>query len=178
MSVFPPPVIPLHALIVLIGPSGSGKSTFAHRHFRPTQILSSDACRAMVADDESDQSATTAAFSVLRCILDQRLRAGRLTVVDATNVQVKARRPLLSLAARYHRPTVAILFRMPAQLCKERNHVRADRVVGDFVVDRQCAQAPVSADNLQGEGFDAVIILHTSEEADSFGSQTTVSSTT
>jgi protein phosphatase len=178
MSILPPAFVPLHALIVLIGPSGSGKTTFAHGHFAPTQILSSDVCRAMVADDESDQSATTAAFAVLRCILEQRLRAGRLTVVDATNVQVKARRPLLSLAARYHRPAVAILFNVPPQLCKERNRMRADRVVGDFVVDRQCAQAPTRADILRREGFEAVFVLHSPEEADDFGPQTTASSTT
>ncbi len=169
--------VPLHALIVLIGPSGSGKTTFARSHFAPTQILSSDACRALVADDEGDQSATTAAFSVLRCILEQRLRAGRLTVVDATNVQMKARRPLLSLAANHHRPAVAILLRIPAQLCKDRNHVRADRVVGDFVVDRQCAQAPTRADVLRREGFDAVFVLHSPEEADAFGTPSVTSST-
>src|SRR5450759_3482391 len=127
------------ALVVLIGPSGSGKSTFAQQHFKPTQVVSSDACRAMVADDEADQAATTAAFAVLHCIVEQRLRAGRLTVVDATNVQAKARRPLLDL------------------------------VIGAFVVDRQCAQAPISAEALGREGFDPVIILHSAEEADAFG---------
>ncbi|MCX6087046.1 MAG: metallophosphoesterase, partial [Caldiserica bacterium] len=90
------------------------------------------------------------------------------TVVDATNVQAKARRPLLELAARYHRPCMAILFELPPQVCKERNRQRQDRVVGDFVVDRQCAQAPVSESVLSHEGFDPVIILHSAEEADSF----------
>jgi protein phosphatase len=163
--------IPAEALVVLIGPSGAGKTTFARRHFAPTQVLSSDACRAMVADDESDQSATTAAFTVLHCILEQRLRAGRLTVVDATNVQAKDRRPLLALASRYHRPAVAVLFSVPAELCKQRNLQRQGRTVGDFVVDRQCAQAPVSADILRNEGFDAVTVLHSQEEEDAFGRQ-------
>ncbi len=163
------PSIVQGALVVLIGPSGSGKSTFAQQHFKPTQIVSSDACRAMVADNEADQAATTAAFAVLHCIVEQRLHAGRLTVVDATNVQAKARRPLLELAVRYHRPCVAILFELPPQVCKERNRQRLDRVVGDFVVDRQCAQAPVSADVLKHEGFDPVIALHSAEEADAFG---------
>ena len=156
-------------LVVLIGPSGSGKSTFAQKHFKPSQVVSSDACRAMVADDEGDQTATSAAFAVLHCIADQRLRAGRLTVIDATNVQAKARRPLLELAARYHRPCTAILFELPAQVCKERNRQRQDRIVGDFVVDRQCAQAPVSADLLRREGFDPVIVVRSADEADAFG---------
>ena len=166
---FSGPSIAQGALVVLIGPSGSGKSTFAQKHFKPTQVVSSDACRAIVADDEADQAATMAAFAVLHCIVEQRLRAGRVTVVDATNVQAKARRPLLDLAARYHRPCMAILFELPPQVCKERNQQRLDRVVGDFVVDRQCTQAPISADTLIREGFDPVIVLHSAEEADAFG---------
>jgi protein phosphatase len=166
---FTRPGIAQGTLVVLVGPSGSGKSTFAQQHFKPTHIVSSDACRAIVADDEADQAATAAAFAVLHCIVEQRLRAGRITVVDATNVQAKARRPLLELAARYHRPCMAILFELPPQVCKERNRQRQDRVVGDFVVDRQCAQTPVSESVLSHEGFDPVIILHSAEEADSFG---------
>ena len=69
--------IPESALVVLIGPSGAGKSTFARHHFRPTEVLSSDACRALVADDEADQAATPAAFEVLHCIAAKRLAAGR-----------------------------------------------------------------------------------------------------
>lgn len=42
------------SLVLLIGPSGSGKTTFAHRHFLPTEIVSSGTCRAMVCDDEGD----------------------------------------------------------------------------------------------------------------------------
>ncbi|MGH9639585.1 MAG: AAA family ATPase, partial [Bryobacteraceae bacterium] len=83
--------IPDPSLVLLIGAAGAGKSTFAHKHFRFSEILSSDQCRALVSDDENDQSATPAAFEVLRCILVRRLRLGRLTVVDATNVQRKAR---------------------------------------------------------------------------------------
>lgn len=161
----PLPALPDRALVVLIGPSGSGKSTFAHAHFTSTQIVSSDACRAMVADSEADQTATAAAFAVLHCITEQRLRAGRCTVIDATNVQAKARRPLLALAARYHRPTVAILFQTSPALCKEHNCTRTDRTVADFVVDRQNAQAPATADVLRNEGFDDVIVVGTPEEA-------------
>jgi len=164
-------------LVVLVGPSGAGKSTFAQKHFKPTEIVSSDACRAMVADDAADQAATTAAFAVLHSIVEQRLRAGRLTVVDATNVQPKARRPLLALAARYHRPSMAILFDVSPEVCKEVNRHRQDRVVEDFVVDRQCAQAPVSSDVLHAEGFDPVIIIHSIAEADAFGVPARPSST-
>ncbi len=91
--------IPNLSLVVLIGPSGSGKSTFARKHFLPTEILSSDACRGMVSDDENDQAATKDAFEVLRFIAGKRLALGKLTVIDATNVQAEARKPLLELGA-------------------------------------------------------------------------------
>ena len=55
--------IPKLSLVVLIGPSGSGKSTFARKHFLPTEVLSSDACRGMVSDDENNQAVTNEAFA-------------------------------------------------------------------------------------------------------------------
>ncbi len=78
--------IPEVALVVLIGPSGSGKSSFARRLFKPTEVLSSDYCRGLVSDDENDQAATGDAFDVLHYIARKRLAAGKLTVVDATNI--------------------------------------------------------------------------------------------
>ena len=85
--------LPSPSLVVLVGVAGCGKSTFAARHFAPTEVVSSDRCRALVADDESDQTATRDAFDVLHLIVDRRLARMRLTVVDATNVKPEARRP-------------------------------------------------------------------------------------
>jgi protein phosphatase len=93
--------IPELSLIVLIGPSGCGKSSFAKQHFKPTEILSSDFCRGLVSDDENEQAATNDAFDVLHYIARKRLAAGRLTVVDATNVQPEARKPLVSSLASF-----------------------------------------------------------------------------
>ena len=90
--------IPKLSLVVLVGVSGSGKSTFARKHFLPTEVLSSDVCRGLVSDDENDQSATRDAFEVLHYVLAKRLARGLLTVVDATNVQKDARKPLVALA--------------------------------------------------------------------------------
>src|SRR5580658_3527379 len=101
--------IPNLSLVVLIGPSGSGKSTFARKHFLPTEILSSDACRGMVSDDENKQGVSKEAFEVLHFIAAKRLESGRLTVVDATNVQPEARKPLVELARRFHVVPVAIV---------------------------------------------------------------------
>src|SRR5215216_2021360 len=94
--------IPKLSFVVLIGPSGSGKSTFARKHFLPTEVLSSDYCRGLVSDDENDQAATGDAFSVLHFIAAKRLALGKLTVVDATNVQPESRRPLVELARQFH----------------------------------------------------------------------------
>src|SRR5919198_3233769 len=119
--------IPELSLVVLVGPSGAGKSTFARRHFRATEILSSDICRGLVCDDENDQMATRDAFEVLRFIAAKRLAAGRLTVVDATNVQTEARQPYVALAREHHCLPVAIVFNLPEQLCQERNRQRPER---------------------------------------------------
>src|SRR5262245_24025101 len=94
--------IPKLSLVVLIGASGSGKSTFARKHFKPTEVLSSDYCRGLVSDDENNQEATNTAFEVLHFIAAKRLAAGRLTVIDATNVQPEARQPIVALAREYH----------------------------------------------------------------------------
>src|ERR1700747_2824498 len=94
--------IPKLSLVVLIGASGSGKSSFARKHFKPTEILSSDYCRGLVSDDENNQAATNDAFEVLHCIAAKRLAAGKLMVVDATNVQPESRKGFVELAREFH----------------------------------------------------------------------------
>ncbi|HET8630174.1 MAG TPA: polynucleotide kinase-phosphatase, partial [Thermomicrobiales bacterium] len=156
--------IPALSLVVLIGPSGSGKSTFARAHFRPTEVLSSDFCRGLVADDENDQGATADAFDVLHYIAAKRLAAGRLTVVDATNVQPEARRPLLALAREHHVLPVAIVLDLPERLCQERNRARPDRQFGPHVVRNQSGQLRRSLRGLAREGFRYVYVLRSPEE--------------
>jgi protein phosphatase len=154
--------VPAGALVLLVGPAGAGKSTFAARWFRPTQVLSSDACRAMVSDDEGDQTANPQAFAILRFILARRLRRGRLTVVDATNVRRQDRAAYQALAARSGRPVVAIVFDYPLALCLERNR-RRPRTVEDAVVADQWGEMPHPAERLAEEGYLAV---HVFSEAD------------
>src|SRR5947207_4476273 len=132
--------IPNLSLVVLIGPSGSGKSTFARKHFLPTEVLSSDACRGLVSDDENSQAATNDAFDVLHYIAAKRLALGRLTVIDATNVQPESRKPLVELARQYHCLPVAIVLNVPEKVCRERNAGRADRNFGPHVVRPQHTQ--------------------------------------
>ena len=158
--------IPKLSLVVLIGPSGSGKSTFARKHFKGTEILSSDACRGMVGDDENDQSVTKDAFEVLRFVAAKRLALGRLTVVDATNVQPEARKPLVELARQYHCLPVAIVLDLPERLCHERNAGRLDREFGPHVVRNQKSQLRRSLRGLRKEGFRHVFVLETPEEVE------------
>jgi len=158
--------IPDLSLVVLIGPSGSGKSTFARKHFLPTEVLSSDYCRGLVSDDENSQAATNDAFEVLHYIAAKRLAAGRLTVVDATNVQREARQPLVKLAREYHTLPVAIVFNMPEKVCQERNRDRADRDFGPHVIRNQRSQLRRSIKKLKREGFRHVFVMESPEEVD------------
>src|SRR5687768_14321806 len=158
--------IPKLSFVVLVGPSGSGKSTFARKHFLPTEVLSSDACRAMVSDDEINQAVTGDAFEVLHFVAERRLALGRLTVVDATNVQPEARRPLVELARRHHCLPVAIVLDLPERVCEDRNRGRPDRAFGPHVIRNQKSQLRRSLRSLRREGFRHVIVLSAPEEVE------------
>ena len=156
--------MPELSLVVLIGPSGSGKSTFAGQHFKPTEVLSSDFYRGMVSDDENNQAATNDAFEVLHFIVRKRLAAGKLTVIDATNVQSESRKPLAALAREFHVLPVAIVFDLPDKLCHERNRDRPNRDFGPHVVRSQVQQMRRSLRGLEREGFRHVFVLSSPEE--------------
>lgn len=158
--------IPQLSLVVLVGVSGSGKSTFAARHFRPTEVVSSDVCRGLVADDENDQAATKPAFELLHAIVGIRLRQGRIAVVDATNVQPEARRALVALAREHDVLPVAVVLDVPPAVCVERNRARADRAFGDHVIRRQHDQLRRGLRGLEREGFRTVHRLSDPGEID------------
>ena len=156
--------IPELSLVVLVGVTGAGKSTFARTRFRPTEVLSSDACRAMVADDENDQAATPAAFEVLTFIAARRLAGGRLTVVDATNVQPDARKRLVALAREHDVLPVAIVLDVPESLCLERNAANPVRGYPAQVIRRQHDQLRRGLRSLAREGFRTVHVLRGQDE--------------
>uniref|UniRef100_A0AAU3I743 Polynucleotide kinase-phosphatase n=1 Tax=Streptomyces sp. NBC_01393 TaxID=2903851 RepID=A0AAU3I743_9ACTN len=148
------------SLVVLIGASGSGKSTFARRHFKPTEVISSDFCRGLVADDENDQSASGDAFDVLYYIAGKRLASGRRTVVDATSVQQDSRRRLIELAKKYDVLPIAIALDVPEEVCAERNAARTDRAeMPRRVIQRHIRELRRSLRSLEREGFRKVHVL-------------------
>ncbi|MYR14808.1 AAA family ATPase [Streptomyces sp. SID724] len=153
-----PLTLPAGALCALIGPPGAGKSTFARQHFKPTEIVSSDFCRALVADDENDQSATGDAFEVLHLIVDKRLKRGRLTIIDATNLR-EDRPWLLARARHWQRPTTAVIFDVPLATVQAQNAGRT-RVVPAHVVAEFHGLLP-TVDQLHDEGWDAVHLFST-----------------
>ena len=155
------------SLVVLIGASGSGKSTFARRHFKPTEVISSDFCRGLVADDENDQSASRDAFDVLHYIAGKRLAAGRRTVVDATNVQQESRKQLIELARKYDVLPIAIVLDVPEDVCAGRNASRSDRAdMPRRVIQRHTRELRRSLRHLEREGFRKVHILRGVEEVE------------
>ena len=158
--------LPELSLVLLIGPSGSGKSSFGRKHFLATEVVSSDFCRGLVSDNENDQSATSDAFDLLHTILRKRLTRGRLTVVDATNVQPEARKSLIELAHEFHVLPCAIVFDLPEKLCHERNAQRPDRQFGSHVVRNQCQQLRRSMRGLESEGIRHISKLSSLEEVD------------
>src|SRR5690606_13612804 len=106
------------------------------------------------------------AFEVLHYVARKRLASGRLTVIDATNVQREARQPLVRLAREYHVLPVAIVLNLPEKVCRERNRGRTDRQFGAHVVRQQLSQLRRSMYALKREGFRHVFVFNSPEEVE------------
>jgi polynucleotide kinase-phosphatase len=145
--------LPDFALVVLIGSTGSGKSTFAAKHFLPTEVISSDYCRALVSDSETDQGVTDDAFELARQIASKRLKHRKLAVIDATSVRPADRKGWVELARQWHALPVAIVFDPGIDVCIERNKTRPDRAFGGQVVQRMVSEVRRGLGGLQREGF-------------------------
>lgn len=158
--------IPKTALVLLVGASGSGKSSFAKKHFAQYEIVSSDACRGIVSNDENNQAASNDAFELFYYIISMRLKKGLLTVADATNIQPDARKKLISIARSFHVLPVAIVFDMPQELCENRNKERTDRNVPSHVIRRQLQDLKRSLKSIKKEGFKKLYTFRSEEEAD------------
>jgi protein phosphatase len=161
--------IPEPALVLLIGPSGSGKSTFANAHFTANEVISSDALRAMLADDPADQEASAEAFRILSLLANGRLKRRLTTVIDATNLRAANRKNFTQLASRYGIRTVAIAFDLPVELYNENNSRRPDRVVKTDVVADQVERMRETMPELLDENFGAVYVFRSLDEVNSAG---------
>lgn len=122
-----------NTLLVLCGPSGSGKSTFATQHFKPTQVVASDQCRALLCDSEHNRKINKETFDLFHYIIQRRLSLGRLTVADSTALYSFARRPLLDLAQQAGFHTCLLIFDVPLDICLERDDQREHRIGMDGI---------------------------------------------
>ena len=154
--------IPQLCVVAMVGASGSGKSTFANKHFKSTEVLSSDYFRGLVSDDENDQSATKAAFKSLYFIADKRLESRKLVVIDATNVQQSARAGVVELAKRHDVFSVAIVLKTPESVCIERK--RDNPNIGEHAIKRHCMDLRKSLRHLKKEGFRYIHIIDNPDE--------------
>ena len=147
------------SVIVLCGPAACGKSTFAARHFRPTHVISSDFCRQLVCDEETDQRYHAQTFALLNFLIGQRLSINRICVVDSTAITPGARKSLLDLGRKYRVRTELFLFDIALEKCLERDRTRA-RSVGPKVIEEQYQLFKQAQESVRGEGFDEIVELH------------------
>lgn len=162
--------LPELSLVILVGASGSGKSSFARKHFKDTEVISSDYCRSLVSDDENDQSSTNLAFEVLGQIASARLKLGKLTVIDATNVKPEDRKQWVKLARDHYVLPIALVLDLPWQACHERNQQRPNRQFGKHVVMNHTSALHRNLKSLRkSEGFTNTHILNSVEEIESVG---------
>jgi protein phosphatase len=155
--------IPDFCLVALVGTSGAGKSTFAKRHFKPTEVISSDYCRGLVDDDENSLDATADAFELVHHIAEIRLKRRKMAVIDATNVRPEDRAHLVRIAKKYHALAVAIILNPGEDICHERNKSRPDRQFGPHVIRRQTGSLKRDIRRMDREGFRYVHELRSPE---------------
>lgn len=151
-----------NALIVLCGPAGSGKSYFAQKFFRPSEIVSSDYCREMIADDPTIQTVSPDAFELMIRIIEYRLKWNRLTVADATHLTPAYRKPLRELAAKHGRPIYLVLFETDLAGCRKHNAARTRRVE-DHIIESQMEKFQRVKDQIAEENYEKVFVLHPDE---------------
>jgi len=148
--------LPAPCVVVLIGPSSSGKTTWALEHFEASEVVSSDALRAMVGVDEDDQRASAAAFEVLEKVVDERIGRGLTTVIDTTGLHKKNR---MSWMARSHDadlPIYAAVMDTPPDECERRNAERS-RPLPKATLRKQITKFGDVVAGLEEEDFDGIL---------------------
>lgn len=149
-------LLPHNALIVLVGPAGCGKSTFAAKHFRPTEVVSSDAFREMISDDATNQDVSADAFDLFYRLIHARLKHDRLTVADATNLTKERRAELRGIATTAGRPCYALVVETTLEQSLTQNAQRARRVP-EHVIASHWKRYEESLLSIFDEGFAGVL---------------------
>ncbi|MFA4886502.1 MAG: AAA family ATPase [Desulfotomaculaceae bacterium] len=150
--------LPRTTLLVMCGVPGCGKSSFAARYFRDTMVVSSDRCRSLVSDSETNISASREAFKLFRFTIERRLSLGRFTVADSTAITPVARRELLQLGRKHGFNVTLLVFDLPEQICLARNSGRDRRVTGKAITGMQ-KMLRRSLKVVHKEGFDQVRVI-------------------
>ncbi len=150
------------ALIVLCGPSGSGKSYFAQKYFKPSQVVSSDKCREIISDDESNQEVSADAFDLFYTIIGYRLKHSRLTVADATNLSAQYRRRLIQIAKRYGSDVYLVMFQADLEVCRKHNDQR-ERTVPENIIALQIEKFKKARENVHSEEYKEIYIIKSEE---------------
>lgn len=156
--------IPECCVVAMVGSSSSGKTSFANRHFKSTEVLSSDFFRGMVCDDENSLSVSGDAFDLLYYAANKRLNNMKLTVIDATNVQQSARKQVIELAREQNVHAAAIVLNLPEELLQARNKSRPERNFPERVIRQHCRDVKRSIRGLKREGFRYVYVINSLEQ--------------
>lgn len=120
-------------LIILIGLPASGKSSWCAENGEGYVVLSSDAIRAELGNEE-DQSNNELVFDILHARLRQHLAEGDSVIIDACNINRKNRRRWIVAANQYKVPFIrAVVFNVHPDICIIRNSMRQRQVPKEVI---------------------------------------------
>lgn len=144
---------------MLIGVPGSGKSTWAEKHKEEYNysILSSDALRIELFNDVNFQKDNAQVFNVMKKRTLENLKAGNNVCYDATNLNRKSRKGILSYIDQECKDVkkVAVVIATPMNNCVENNNNR-ERIVPLEVIYRMMVNFEIPS---YAEGFDEIKII-------------------
>lgn len=145
---------------MMCGLPGSGKSRLAEtlNGNGNCVVHASDAIRAEILGDESDQTQQQMVFNVLHRRVKDDLRAGKSVIYDATNISYKRRMAFLNELDNMHLNLYKFccFVATPYEKCLERNANRG-RVVPENVIRRMYSKFDVPA---KFEGWDDLIVFN------------------
>lgn len=105
-------------LYVLCGPSYCGKSTYAEKlknfiasHDVGVTIVNPDSIREEVFGDAGKQDKGHVIFQMAYNRVKEALERGDIVIFDATNLTLRARKPLIEIAREYKTMVIAITFK-------------------------------------------------------------------